>query len=288
MRKQISKRKKMFLSIISVFVLIISYSVISYNQYNKNPGSRIIPTVVGIEKYSDENGVSHTRIGSQLVRAFYQVLTPNHRSGDRWLLRDLKATIYRLTISLSIAVITAFVLGMAIGCYPVVEAVFDWPLAFLSKITPTGALSVFFVLFGTDTKMFVAMIVFGILPGMIQSICVAVKQVPEELINKALTLGSSTLEIIFSIIGRYVLPNIIESIKACIGPAMIFLIAAETLCADTGFGSTIRQQSRLTNMDIVFVYLGVLAALGFVIDLCLKYAQKFFCPWYVKDENNAK
>lgn len=281
-RTPISYRKKLFLNIMSVVILIVGYIIVAHHQSVINPGSKIIPTIIEIKTVKNADGTSHRILDSQIGSALIGVLTPDHRSGERWLIRDSEATLFRLIIAFVIATSSAFVLGLSIGCYTWIEAIFDWPITFLSKITPTGALSVFFVLFGTETKMFVAMIVFGILPAMIQSIVIAVKQFPEDLQNKGYSVGSSNSELVLTLIFRYVLPNIIDAIRACIGPAMIFLIAAETLCADVGFGSTIRQQSRLTNMDIVFVYLTTLAIFGFVIDYILKTFQVIFCNWYVK------
>ena len=49
-------------------------------------------------------------------------------------------------------------------------------------------------------EMYVAMITFGILPILTQTIYLAVKDVPEENINKAATLGASKLEIIWNVI----------------------------------------------------------------------------------------
>lgn len=285
-RTPISSRKKLFLNVLSIVVLLSAYTFISNRQLATNPSSKVVPSVVHIKKTEDpKSGEVRSSLDSQLLTALVKVLTPDKREQERWLVRDTKATFYRLFIAFTIAIAAAYVFGLAIGCFPWIEAIFDWPLTFFSKITPTGALSVFFFIFGTDTKMFVAMIVFGILPAMIQSIAIAVKQFSIDLQNKGYSLGASNAEIILTLIFRYVLPNMIDAIKACIGPAMIFLIAAETLCADVGFGSTIRQQARLQNMDIVFIYLGFLAVFGFAMDFFLKKSQLLFCKWYTKEGN---
>ena len=147
-----------------------------------------------------------------------------------------------------------------------------------------SALAVFFVLVGTDTNMFVAMIGFGILPTLSQSIYLSVKEVHEELLYKAYTLGASQLELIWNVILKQIFPKIIDAVRLQIGPAMVYLIAAEMVVGDVGFGYRIRLQSRLLNMNVVYPYLGLLAAFGFTMDYLLRVTQKVCFAWYVKEE----
>jgi NitT/TauT family transport system permease protein len=69
-------------------------------------------------------------------------------------------------------------------------------------------------------------------------------------------------------------------VRLVIGPAMVFLIAAEMLVGDVGFGYRIRLQSKLLNMGVVYPYLAVLAGFGFGMDSGLRWLQKKWCPWY--------
>jgi len=43
----------------------------------------------------------------------------------------------------------------------------------------------------------------------------------------AYTLGASHMEVIWAVIFQYVLPKLIDAVRLVIGPAMVFLIAAE-------------------------------------------------------------
>jgi NitT/TauT family transport system permease protein len=128
--------------------------------------------------------------------------------------------------------------------------------------------------------MYVAMIAFGILPTLAMTVYLAVKEFPEELQFKAYTLGASHTEVIWTIIFRYVFPKLIDALRLVIGPAMVFLIAAEMLVGDVGFGYRIRLQSKLLNMSVVYPYLAMLAAFGFAMDYLLRLLQRKWCPWY--------
>jgi NitT/TauT family transport system permease protein len=169
---------------------------------------------------------------------------------------------------------------MLMGCFAPAEAFFNPPLSLLAKVPPTAALAVFFVIAGTDTNMYIAMIAFGILPTLAMTVYLAVKEFPEELQFKAYTLGASHMEVIWAVIFQYVLPKLIDAVRLVIGPAMVFLIAAEMLVGDVGFGYRIRLQSKLLNMNVVYPYLAMLAGFGFGMDYGLKLLQKKLCPWY--------
>jgi NitT/TauT family transport system permease protein len=156
-------------------------------------------------------------------------------------------------------------------------------LAFLAKVPPTAALAVFFILVGTDIKMFTAMIAFGVLPTMGQSVYIAARDVSDEFLYKAYTLGASNCEVIWNVIARTILPKLLDAIRLAIGPAVVYLIAAEMLCSDVGFGYRIRLQARLLNMNIVYPYLVLLAAFGFAMDYGLRGLQLILCRWYTRE-----
>jgi len=204
----------------------------------------------------------------------------NPRSGERWLLVDVKATGSRLFLGLFLGMTGAILAGLLMGCFGAFEAFLLPPLSLLAKVPPTAALAVFFVLVGTNLKMFVAMVAFGILPTLAQTVYLSVREVRIEFLYKASTLGASQVELIWEVIVKTVLPQLIDAVRLQIGPAMVYLIAAEMVVGDVGFGYRIRLQSRLLNMSVVYPYLTVLAAFGFGMDFILASLQRFMCPWY--------
>jgi NitT/TauT family transport system permease protein len=169
------------------------------------------------------------------------------------------------------------------GCWAPAEAFFQPPLKIMAKLNPVAMLAIFFVMVGIGTGMFVAMIVFGITPVLAQNVYLSAKNdIPEQLVHKAFTLGASTMEVVIHIVGHQVLPKIIEGVRLLIGPALVYLIAAEMIQSDAGFGYRIRTQMRLTRMDIIYPYIGFLALIGYLFDHGLQWLTYKLCPWYGK------
>lgn len=265
LRKPIALRWQIVLGVASVLILCGLYLWLSHRQHVANPRDQTIPSL------------------TQLWGGLVAVVTRNPNDGRIWLLADATATFSRLACGMAVGVLCALVLGLAMGCYAAIDAFFHPPLAFLAKIPPTAMMAVFFVTVGVGFEMFVAMIAFGMLPTLTQSIRnAAIEDVPEELIWKSYTLGATQPEVIWNVVYKQILPRIIESVRLQVGPAMVYLIAAEMLVADTGFGYRIRLQSRLLDMRVVYVYLVVLGISGYAIDQALKHLARTVCPWYHK------
>jgi NitT/TauT family transport system permease protein len=259
-------KKRLVLGALSVLLLVVCYAHLSRRQHAKNPDDTTIPTA------------------SQLRDGVTRAFEVNRRTEERWVVVDSLATGKRLFLGLGVGIAGSIVLGLLMGCFKFAEAFLVPPLSLLAKVPPTAALAVFFVMVGTDTEMYVAMIAFGVLPTLAQSVYLAVRDVPSENTYKAMTLGASRGEIILDVIFSQIRPRVIDAIRLQIGPAMVYLIAAEMVCGDVGFGYRIRLQSRLLDMSVVYPYLVLLASFGFLMDWLLRGLVKVWCPWYAKGE----
>ncbi len=273
-RQPASMRAKVVLGAMAVVLMLAGYTVLSERQHRLNPDDTTIPTWSLLGR-----GVSRIVEVGRVVPGSEESRSWLARQKTRWLVADASATGYRLFLGLLLGVAGAVVLGLLMGCFEKVEAFFAPPLSLLAKVPPTAILAVFFVLTQTYTQMCVAMVAFGILPTMAQAIYLGVKEVPRELIYKAYTLGASHAEVVWNVILRQVLPKIIDGVRLQIGPAMVFLIAAEWLGGEVGFGCRIRLESRLAHMHTVYPYLALLAGFGFGMDAALRRLQRWLCPW---------
>jgi len=261
-RQPVDKSTRIMLGIAAVIVLVFVYAWLVHNAKRVNPDDTTMPS------------------WSQLTEGVTRTIVLQKRADDRWLVADAVATGYRLFVGVSFGVVGAIVLGMLMGCFPIFESILSPPLTLFAKVPGTAALAVFFVLVGTDTEMYVAMVAFGVLPSMALTVHLAVRDVPDEMLNKAYTLGASHFEVIWNVIVRQVLPQLIDSIRLHIGPAMVYLIAAEMLVGDVGFGFRIRLQQKKLDMSVVYFYLAVLAMFGFSMDYLLRRSQRLLCPWF--------
>lgn len=263
-RKPISRMTQIILGVCSVLVLFCFYEYLSIRQHNENPKDTTMPGVVDIYK-----GLS-------------EVTTPDKNPPHKIKLwEDTKATAKRYSAGMSFGIVFSIFIGLWMACFAQIEAIFHPVLSFFSKIPPTAMLAVFFILFGTEFKMFTMMIAFGIIPALTMTVFQSAKyDVPDELVNKAYTLGASNFEVVWNVILRQIMPRVIEAIRLCVGPAMVFLIAAEWASADVGFGYRLRLESRMLHMNIVYNYLIILGIFGYFMDWMLVRLRNYMSPWF--------
>jgi NitT/TauT family transport system permease protein len=265
-RRQIPTWLFWLLSIGGVVVLLGLYEIVSARQTRINELQTTIP--------------SFQKLGEGFLQIFRPQGEPeNPKPAMLW--TDMRATLWRLFLGMAIGVSVSIVVGILMGAYRWIEAPLEPVVMFLSKIPPTAMMPIYFAVVGTDQRMFASMVALGIFFSMTQSIYQAVRQdVTDEAINKAYTLGASEMEIIYEVIWKQILPKIIDCVRLQIGPAMVFLLAAEMVVGNAGFGYRIRMQSRVLNMNVVYVYLAILATIGLVAEWSLATLRRKLCPWF--------
>jgi NitT/TauT family transport system permease protein len=196
---------------------------------------------------------------------------------------DIKATVFRLFFGLGITMLVSVLLGILMGSYPAVEGFLYPPFAILAKIPGTAMMSLFFAVSAANEFWFCQyMILFGMIPTLTQTMYYYTKDVPEELLFKARTLGASQAECIWSVIFRQILPKIMESLRLAVGPALIFLFAAEYTFGDWGLGCRMRLviHKSINDMPTVYFYIVCIALLFFAIENSLRWLERKVFPWY--------
>jgi len=262
-RQPISKKKRVFLGVLSLVILAGIYSYMSHQYHIKYPNGTTMPSI------------------PQMATAFWGVCTPDPITGDIVFLEDLKASGWRYAKGLSYALVISIALGVAMGCYGLIEGLCIVPLSLAAKIPPTAMMVIFMMLVGVGENMFTTLIMFGAVPILTLTIFQAVRfDVPKDLIDKAYTLGASDDEIIGDVMFKTTLPRMIEAFRLQIGPALVYLIAAELDLADVGFGYSVGLEGRKLNMEITYPYVLALGLLALGADFTLLYIRKWLCPWF--------
>lgn len=273
-RQPISRGWRAALATLSIGLLLLGYTRLSHQRQARLREQRNDPQAVDL---TIPTWKSLWRQG--LIRA----ATPQGSFARKeiWIVQDFWHTARRLVAGLAAGIAVSVLLGILMGCYDSVEAFFASPFAVLSKVPATAVLPIFFVLVHINFKMYLAIITFGMLPTLAQAISHSVrKDIPEELIHKAYTLGASQLELIWEVVFRQVLPRVLDAARLQIGPALVLLVAAEWMVAGEGIGYRLRLFYQRTDMTVVFVYVAIMGIAGLVMDNLLIRLRRMICPWF--------
>ena len=283
-KQPITKPLKIIFGVIGVLILTGIYGYLSYRQHVINPTDTTMPNLSQlwdgmVTTCTPRENSMKIALGISEEKTFWKQI---HKT---MMAQDMLATYSRLAIGLFWGCLISVVLGVLMGCFELFASFLLPTLSFLSKVPGTAMLAPFFVLAGTGETMFVAMIAFGVLPILTQSIYLSARDdLHHEEIDKGYTLGSSNCECIWEIVWPQIIPKVLDNVRLQLGPAMVYLIAAEMLVGQVGIGYQIRIQQRLLHMNIVYDYIFILGAIGLLMDKAMLMACEWYCPWFNKDK----
>ncbi|MBN1674735.1 MAG: ABC transporter permease subunit [Kiritimatiellae bacterium] len=289
--KRISRQVSLACACLSVLSLVAAYSLLSRAQHIKNPDDRTIPTWRqlwdGVVFLCEKPDPAASDTSDLLAAALAGTEMEGEQAADaggplegRILWEASRATLGRLFGGLAAGLVGGVVVGVLMGCFLKIDASVSPVMYFASRIIPTAAMPIFFKLTGIDLEMYVAMITFGSMPIVTLTVSRYVQDFPDELRHKAYTLGASHTEVITTAIFPYVLPKIMDLAILMIGPALVYLIAAEQIVAGEGFGYRIRVLTKATRFEVVYPLIAILTVYAGVITGVLRLLQRALCPWY--------
>ena len=252
----------MVLLVLPFLAVFAIYSAASQARLAENPSDRLLPAPAQIAE-----------------TARRVVFEPDRRSGRILFWQDTGASLSRLAQGVGIAAAVGLSLGLAIGMLPVVRGAMSGFVSVVSMIPPLAVLPILFLTFGLGETAKVALIVIGITPILIRDLAARTLELPREQIVKAQTLGASSLAITLRVALPQIMPRLLGALRLALGPAWLFLIAAEAIAADQGLGYRIFLVRRYLAMDVILVYVIWITLLAFLLDWALRSLARRLYPW---------
>jgi NitT/TauT family transport system permease protein len=251
------------LALVPFVIVLGAYLIGSAARLAENPNDKLLPSLASL--------------GAALQRMAFSV---DPRTGDILMLVDTEASLYRLFAALAISVAIGLILGIAIGLLPYVRAGLGAFVAVVSMVPPLALLPILFITMGLGEASKIALIVIGVAPCLVRDIALRVGDLPPQQIIKAQTLGASTWQIVLRVVLPQTLPRLIDSLRLQIGPAWLFLIAAEAIASESGLGYRIFLVRRYLAMDVILTYVAWITLLAFLMDRGLALLQRRAFPWF--------
>jgi NitT/TauT family transport system permease protein len=140
-------------------------------------------------------------------------------------------------------------------------------------------LPILFIMLGLEETSKVALIVIGVAPYLMRDLALRVEELPAEQLVKAQTLGASTWVIVARVVLPQILPRLIDGLRLSLGPAWLFLIAAEAIASTEGLGYRIFLMRRYMAMDVILPYVAWITLLASISDWALAQISRRAFGW---------
>ncbi|MDF1780113.1 MAG: ABC transporter permease [Alcanivoracaceae bacterium] len=261
--RQPGRAASLALTLMPFVLLAIIYVVASDARLAENANDKLLPSL--------------STFGETMSRMMFE---PDKRNGELLFWGDTLSSLVRLFLGLIVAGVLGLAVGVINGMLPYARSSFGTFVRVLSMIPPMAILPILFIVFGLGELSKVVLIVIGVAPFLMRDMQQRVQEIPSELITKAQTLSANSWQILLRVVLPQVLPRLLAGLRLSLGPAWLFLIAAEAIASTDGLGYRIFLVRRYLSMDVILPYVAWITFLAYVMDVGLRQLSRLCFPWF--------
>src|ERR1700687_1642166 len=209
----------------------------------------------------------------EAIRAIPSIL------GDKESLINILASLRRMAIGFSLAVIVSIPLGLMMGRSRVLAAVVN-PLLMVTYPVPKAALMPIIMLWlgvGDIAKMLV--IFLGVSLPVIYHSFQGAKAVEEKMLWSGAAMGLSTAQRMIRIVLPAALPEILTGCRTGLVLALITMITSEMIARHSGAGNILFNALDMGQYDTVFAMIIIIGAMGICLDAAFEKMRERLVRW---------
>lgn len=208
-----------------------------------------------------------------VASAFWELLT----NGE--LTSNLVISLRRMLIGLAIGVPIGLGLGIVSGLSRLGEELVDSTMQALRVVPSVSLLPLLMLWFGIGESSKIALVVFGVAFPVYLNTYSGIRGVDVKLIEAARVFGLGRAGLIRRVMVPGALPSILVGLRYSVGLAVIVLVVAESIVANSGIGALITNARQFLETDIVFVGIIVYSALALVGDFIVRILERRLLTW---------
>ena len=198
-------------------------------------------------------------------------------SGELW--SHVSATLARIAVGFLMGAVPALLLGVLLGLAPFARA-FANPIIFaLYPVPKVAILPLIMLIFGLGEMSKYVVVAIAVFFLVIVNTMAGVVQIDRIHFDVARNFGVSRRDVYARVVLPGALPQIFTGLKLAIGVALIVLVTAEFVGADTGVGVLIFQSWQVFAIERLFVGLVVVSFLGYLLSLAFDELERVAIPW---------
>jgi len=185
----------------------------------------------------------------------------------------------RILIAFALAAAVAFPLGILMGAFAPIEAVFEPIVAPLRYMPISAFIPLLILWFGIFESQKIAFLFLGTFVYLLPVVVSAIKAVPDELVQTARTLGASRRQVIRTVLVPAALPEIFDSFRVMNAIAWTYVILAEAVNPQHGLGYMVELARTHSRPAWSFAGLVVIGGIGLLTDALIRAVARLLFRW---------
>jgi NitT/TauT family transport system permease protein len=198
---------------------------------------------------------------------------------EHTLFADIWASTVRIVIAFVAAAIVALPLGIAMGAFEPINRLMEPIMAPLRYLPISAFIPLFILWFSIGETQKIAFLFLGVFVYLLPVVVTAIRQVPEELVQTALTLGATRWQVIRTVLVPAALPDIFDSFRVMNAIAWTYVVLAEMVNAHEGIGHMIQEQGNLFHTPKVFSGIIAVGLIGLITDALIRGLNALLFRW---------
>lgn len=196
------------------------------------------------------------------------------------------ASLGRAGYGFTLALVTAIPLGFLMGRYSLFEKLSDLLVQALRNTSQFALLPVFILLLGIGEASKVAICFYAAFFFILINTISGVKEVDPLLIKAARSMGTSDYDLFIKVILPSSIPSITSGARLGIKSAIMSVIGAEILAAQSGLGFLIQHSQLMMQIETMYAGILVLSIIGLVTNYLLVWIESKATSWKVDTDSS--
>lgn len=188
----------------------------------------------------------------------------------------------RILIAFSLAAGLALPLGVLMGAFEPVNRFFESIMAPLRYMPISAFIPLLILWFGIYESQKIAFLFLGVFVYLLPVVVSAIRAVPEELVQTALTLGASRRQAVLTVLVPAALPEIFDSFRVMNAIAWTYVILAEAVNPEHGLGYMVELARTHQKASWSFAGLLVIGGIGLLTDGLIRTGSAVLFRWREK------
>lgn len=194
-------------------------------------------------------------------------------------LHDVGMTVWRVMGGFVLAAVIAVPLGIAMGAYKPIEAVFEPFISFARYLPASAFIPLLIMWVGIGEAQKLSIIFIGCFFQLTLMVMMIVGNARRDLVEAAYTLGSTDSSVIRRVLLPGAAPEIAEALRQVLGLGWTYVVVAELIGAASGIGHMIMDSQALMATDNIIAGIIIIGLVGLVSDLLFKKLNQTLFPW---------
>ena len=195
------------------------------------------------------------------------------------LVEHLGYSLFRVVVGFFFGALVGIPLGYAMGLSDWFRGWFDPIVEFMRPVPPLALIPLVIIWAGIGEVGKIILLFLAALWIMAIAARAGVSGVRISKVHAAYSLGASKWQIMRYVIVPNSLPEIFTGARVAMGVCWGTVVAAELVAAEKGAGMMIMVASKFQQTDVVILGIILIGAIGFAIDMLMRWAEKIMVPW---------